>query len=65
VAELSRKHGFPEVTLYTWKSKYGGEDVSESKRLRDVQADNTKLKKLLAERLLDQAALKNSLPRKW
>ena len=50
MAELSRKHGFPEVTLYTWKSKYGGEDVSESKRLRDVQAENTKLKKLLAER---------------
>ena len=63
VAELSRKHGSAEGTL--WKSKYGGMDVSEAKRLRELEAENTKLKKLLAESMLDQAALKDALSRKW
>lgn len=63
--DLSRKHGFAEGTLYTWKSKYGGMDVSEAKRLRELEAENAKLKKLLAESMLDQAALKDALTRKW
>lgn len=63
VAELSRKHGSAECTL--WKSKYGGMDVSEAKRLRELEAENTKLEKLLAESMLDQAALKDALLRKW
>ena len=63
--DLSRKHGFAEGTLYTWKSKYGGMDVSEAKRLRELEAENAKLKKLLAESMLDQAALKDALSRKW
>ena len=63
VAELSRKHGSAEGTL--WKSKYGGMDVSEAKRLRELEAENTKLKKQLDESMLDQAALKDALSRKW
>ena len=63
--DLSRKHGFAEGTLYTWKSKYGGMDVSEAKRLRELEAENARLKKLLAESMLDQAALKDALSRKW
>ena len=65
VAELSREHDFAEGTLYAWKSKYGGMDVSKAKRLRELEAENTKLKKLLAESMLDQAALKDALSRKW
>lgn len=63
--DLSRKHGFAEGTLYTWKSRYGGMDVSEAKRLRELESENAKLKKLLAESMLDQAALKDALSRKW
>ena len=59
-AQLSRKHGFSEGTLYTWKSKFGGMEVSEAKRLRELEAENAKLKKLLAESMLDQAALKDA-----
>lgn len=61
VADLSRKHGFAEGTLYTWKSKYGGMDVSEAKRLRELESENAKLKKLLAETMLDKAALEAAL----
>ena len=63
--DLSRKHGFAEGTLYTWKSSYGGMGVSEAKRLRELESENAKLKKLLAESMLDQAALKDALSRKW
>jgi putative transposase len=65
VADLSRKHGFSEGTLYTWKTKFGGMEVSDAKRLRELEAENSKLKKLLAESLLDQNALKEALSRKW
>jgi putative transposase len=51
-AELARKHGISEATLYNWKAKYGGLDVSEAKRLRTLVEENRKLKKLLTERLL-------------
>lgn len=63
--DLSRNHGFAEGTLYPWKSRYGGMDVSEAKRLRELESENAKLKKLLAESMLDQAALKDALSRKW
>jgi putative transposase len=56
--QLARKHGISEATLYNWKSKYGGMDVSEAKRLRMLEDENRKLKKLLAESMLDNAALK-------
>jgi putative transposase len=64
-AELARKHGISEATLYNWKAKYGGMDISDAKRLRALEDENRKLKKLLAESMLDQAALKELLTKKW
>lgn len=64
-ADLARKHGISEATLYNWKAKYGGMDVSEARRLRSLEEENRKLKKLLAEAILDQAALKELLTKKW
>ena len=64
-ADLARQHGFAEGTLYTWKSRYGGMDVSEVRRLRDLESENAKLKKLLAETMLDKAALEAALQKKW
>ena len=64
-ADLCRKHGMSEATLYNWKAKFGGMDVSEAKRLRALEEENRKLKKLLAEAMLDQAALKELLAKKW
>ena len=58
-ADLARKHGISEATLYNWKAKYGGMDVSDAKRLRALEDENRKLKKLLAEAMLDNAALKD------
>jgi putative transposase len=65
VAELCRKHGMSDASFYTWKAKYGGLDVSETKRLRGLEAENAKLKRLLAEAMLDNAALKDLLGKKW
>jgi putative transposase len=64
-ADLARKHGISEATLYNWKAKYGGLDVSEARRLKALEDENRKLKKLLAESLLDNAALKELLSKKW
>ena len=64
-ADLARKHGISEATLYNWKAKYGGMDVSDAERLRSLEEENRKLKKLLAESMLDQAALKELLTKKW
>lgn len=63
--ELCRKHGISEATFYNWKTKYGGMTVSDARRLKDVESENAKLKKLLAESELDKAALKDLLSRKW
>ena len=63
--DLARKHGISEATLYNWKAKYGGMEVSDAKRLRSLEDENRKLKKLLAESMLDQAALKELLTKKW
>ena len=60
-ADLARKQGISEATLYNWKAKYGGMDVSDAKRLRSLEDENRKLKKLLAESMLNQAALKELL----
>jgi putative transposase len=65
VAEVCRKHGISDGTYYNWKSKFGGMTVSEAQRLKALEAENAKLKKLLAESLLDNAALKDVLGRKW
>jgi putative transposase len=64
-ADLCRKHGISEATFYNWKSKFGGMDVSEAKRLKQLQDENGKLKKLLADAMLDNAALKDLLSKKW
>ena len=64
-ADLARKHGISEATIYNWKAKFGGMDVSEAKRLRALEEENGKLKKLLAEQMLDAAALRELLSKKW
>ena len=64
-ADLARKHGISEATLYNWKAKYGGLEVSEAKRLKALEDQNAKLKKLLAESALDIAALRELLSKKW
>jgi putative transposase len=64
-ADLARKHGISEATLYNWKAKYGGLTVSEAKRLKSLEDENTKLKKLLADSMLDNAALKELLSKNW
>jgi len=63
--DLARKHGISEATLYNWKAKYGGLDVSEARRLKALEEENAKLKKLLADSMLDNAALKELLRKKW
>jgi putative transposase len=65
VADLCRKHGISEATFYNWKAKYGGMDVSEAKRLKALEEENAKLKRLLAEQMLDVAALRELLAKKW
>ena len=64
-ADLARKHGVSAATLNKWKAKYGGLDVSEARRLKALEEENRKLKKLLAESMLDAAALKELLTKKW
>lgn len=64
-SELCRRHGISEATFYNWKTKYAGMTVSEARRLRELEAENSKLKRLLAEAELDKAALKDLLGRKW
>ena len=64
-AEVCRKHGVSGATFYKWKSKFGGMDVSDAKRLRSLEDENAKLKKLLAETMLDNAILKDVNSRKW
>ncbi|WP_152535820.1 IS3 family transposase [Bradyrhizobium sp. Ai1a-2] len=63
-ADLARKHGISEATIYNWKAKFGGMDVSEAKRLKALEEENAKLKKLLAEQMLDAAALRELLFKK-
>ena len=65
VADLCRKHGISDATYYNWKAKYGGMDVSEAKRLRALEDENARLKRLLADAMLDNTALKDLLGRKW
>ena len=60
-ADLARKHGISEATLYNWKTKYGGMEMSDAKRLRSLEEENRKLKKLLAESMLDVSTLKEML----
>ncbi len=59
--DLARKHGISEATLYDWKAKYGGMDASDAKRLKGLEDENAKLKKLLADQMLEASALKELL----
>jgi putative transposase len=65
VAELCRKHGVSDASIYKWKAKFGGMDVSEAKKLRTLEDENSRLKRLLADAMLDNAALKDLLGKKW
>jgi putative transposase len=65
VAEICRKYGISDATYYNWKAKFGGLTVSEAQRLKALEAENGKLKRLLAEAMLDNAALKDVVGRKW
>ena len=64
-ADVCRKHGISSATFYKWKAKYGSLDVTEARRLRTLEAENAKLKKLLAEAMLDNAMLKEIASKKW
>jgi len=63
--DVIRKHGIANGTFYRWKSKYGGMEVSEAKRLRELEAENSKLKRLLADTMLEKTALEDVLGKKW
>lgn len=65
VPDIARRHGVAENTVYRWKSKFGGMEVSEAKRLRELETENAKLKRLLGEAELDRAALKGLVEGKW
>jgi len=64
-ADVCRRHGISEATFYAWKAKFGGLDVSEARRLKALEDENMKLKKLLADAMLDNVALKDLLAKKW
>lgn len=64
-SELCRKHGISDATFYKWRSKYGGMEVSDAKKLRGLEEENRKLKKLLAESMLDNATLKEMLEKNF
>ena len=64
-AEVCRKHGISSATFYKWKAKYGGLEVSDARKLKALEDENAKLKKLLAEAMLDNAILKDVASKKW
>jgi putative transposase len=65
VKELCRRHGFSEQSYYLWRKKFGGMTVPDAKRLRELEAENTRLKKLLAESLLENEVVREVLRKKW
>jgi putative transposase len=64
-ADVCRRHGVSSATFYKWKAKYGGLEVSEAKRLKALEDENGRLKRMLADAMLDNAALKDLLGKKW
>jgi len=64
-ADVCRRHGISSATFYKWKAKFGGLEVSDAKRLRALEDENAKLKRLLAEAMLDNAMLKDVASKKW
>jgi putative transposase len=65
VKELCRRHGFPEQSYYLWRKRFGGMTVSDAKRLRELEAENTRLKRLLAESMLENEVVREVLRKKW
>ena len=65
VAELCRRHGFSEASYYLWRSKFGGMNVSDAKRLKELETENARLKRLLAESMLENEVTKEALRKKW
>jgi putative transposase len=65
VKELCRKHGFSDASFYTWRSKYGGMEASDVRRMKDLEQENSRLKKLLANTMLDKEALEVALRKKY
>lgn len=65
VTDLCRQHGISEATYYNWKAKFGGMSISDAQRLKALEAENGQLKRLLAESMLDNAALKDIVNQKW
>jgi putative transposase len=65
IVDLCRMHGISDVTFYNWRSKYGGMEVSDAKRLKVLEGENKKLKQLLAETMLENRAIKDVLSKKW
>jgi len=65
VKDLCRRHGFSEASFYLWRSKFGGMDVSDAKRLKALESENRRLKKLLAEAMLENEVTKEVLQKKW
>ncbi len=65
IKELCRKHGFSEASYYLWRSKFGGVSVSDAKRLKELEVENNRLKKLLAESMLENEVTREALRKKW
>lgn len=65
VAELCRRHGFSDASFYLWRNNFGGMNVSDAKKLKELEAENARLKRLLAESLLENEVTKEALRKKW
>ena len=65
IKELCRRHGFSEASYYLWRSKFGGMSVPDAKRLKDLEAENARLKKLLAEQVFENDLINDALRKKW
>ena len=63
--DICRRHGISSATFYTWRKKYGGMDASEAKRLRALESENAKLKRIVADQMLDMSAMKELLAKNW
>lgn len=65
IIDLCRMHGISDATFYNWRSKYGGMEVSDAKRLKDLEVENRRLKQMLADTMLENQAIKDVLSKKW
>ena len=65
VDDICRRHGVSSATFYAWRKRYGGMEVSEARRLRELEAENAKLKRIVADQMLDMSAMKELLAKNW